>query len=149
MIKAGLILNILYLNFFLWFLQHWHVVVNEVDRWLELVDPVGRWTHEILILCSFDYMFWLFYFQKHQCIVYVGNSMVSSAISKKLCTSAWVFQRRSKLHETKGRVEFDVTENEYLFFQIGQKNIPLLIYNIDEAIDSHVHAWNRCKMALM
>ncbi len=76
------------------------------------------------------------YFWETICI---GNSMVSSAIWKKharVSFSSVVFQRRSKLHESEGRVQFDVFEKltSVCFFQIARETILLLVNSIHEKI---------------
>ena len=48
-----------------------------------------------------------------------------------------VFQRRSKLHESEGRVQFEVFElktHECMFFQIARGTILLPVNNIHEKI---------------
>ncbi len=52
----------------------------------------------------------------------IGNSMVPSAIWKKHARVR-VFQRRSKLHESEGRVQFDVFEKltSVFFFKLHEK----------------------------
>ena len=60
--------------------------------------------------------------------------MVSSAIWKKHARVC--FQRRSKLHESEGRVQFEVFGKltSVCFFQIARETILLLVNNIHERI---------------
>jgi hypothetical protein len=66
-------------------------------------------------------------------VVCIGNSMVSSAIWKRKMHE-WVFQRLSKLHESEGRVQFEVFEKltSVCFFQIARETI--LINSMHEKI---------------
>ena len=52
-----------------------------------------------------------------------------------------MFRRRSKLHETEGRVQFEVFEKltSVCFFQIARETIPLLINNMHETIMQTSH----------